>query len=89
MNTDQIYDLIEAIGAVSGRNEKEKLLEVAINDETLIEVLRYANDPLITFGITPPKRLAREVGCEFDEVLTWSLLEKLRARTLTGNAARD
>ena len=32
MNTDQIYDLIEAIGAVSGRNEKEKLLEVAIND---------------------------------------------------------
>ena len=88
MNSDQIYDLIGNINAASGRNEKEKLLETAISDHTLIEVLRAAYDPLRTYGVTPGAIGVTGGEGLFNGSRTWELLETLRTRRLTGNLAK-
>jgi DNA ligase-1 len=54
-------------------------------------VVRYAYDPFITFGITPPDYTTNEYGRRFnhDDHNVWNLLDLLANRRITGNNAID
>jgi len=87
------YDVMEtfwAIDKTSSRVEKERILNGTIGDPFMIEVLKYACDPFITFGITPPH--VESIGTKrFDasNVLVWATIRGLAARIMTGNLAQE
>jgi DNA ligase-1 len=90
MNSYDALNVLNDIAATSSRNEKERILEDAISDPFFQEVVKFAYDPFITFGLTPPK-VESEGDKHFDINSTriWALLYALRDRAITGNEAKD
>ncbi len=82
-------DILDQIAATGSKLEKERLLKTV--DPETVEVLKYALDPMITFGVTvaPAEWLPEEEHLKPDEF--WKqflgLCEQLAKRDLTGNAA--
>lgn len=90
MNSHDVLVAIDQIAATPSRNDKEALIEGFIKDPMFERVLKLAYDTFITFGITPPKvKKFGEATITMDTPEVWKLLEDLRTRTLTGNAAKD
>lgn len=87
MNSNEVFNLIEQIAASPGKNDKVALLSANMHDGDFAEVIRYALDPFITFGIRPKRRVFESVNRRFTPA-TFELLDKLAARTLTGDAAK-
>ncbi|WP_062120603.1 ATP-dependent DNA ligase [Aureimonas sp. AU40] len=87
-NLEQVVDELDRIAAESGRNEKERLLKAALQDELFRKVVVYAYDPFITFGITPPEsgdvRFGKGDG---DMRRVEPMLLNLSSRKLTGSEA--
>lgn len=89
----RLFDLIEAIAADSGKNNKVAMLTAASNDVELgpwlQKMLEYTYSNAYTFGIkyVEPKTGHGQLDLTFDQV--WVLLDQLSSRGLTGNAARD
>lgn len=88
MNTD----LMNQVERASGSNEKKRLLSTA--DATTKEFIRMAVDTYLTFGVTwdrGPHWYAQVSEPAINPARWWkdvhSLLQKLGARELTGNAA--
>ena len=88
MNSDRIFTLIEEIAATSSKTGKEALVRDNGHDADFCKVLEAALNPFKTYGIAKQPGSRAGGNKEFDEV-TWALLDNLRTRTLTGNAARD
>lgn len=90
MNSDLIFEQIEAVAAVSGKNDKEALIASHAGDEEFKTALRYAYDPFMRFGIAKvPERTTFGAGYFDEGGDTWALLDRLSSKALTGNAARD
>jgi len=90
MNSFDALQILKQIGATSSRSEKEEILKGAISDPFFKEVLKWAYDPFITFGITPPE--VESEGRDFFDLETrsvWSLLHGLKDRIITGNEAQQ
>jgi DNA ligase-1 len=90
-NTVQI---IEALEATTKRNEKEQILTAAFMDgeRDFFTAAKLAYDILVTFGVKKVAEIdpeAEDVGGDYSFVDFLSLAAKLRARELTGHAARD
>lgn len=88
--TNTAMQLVRDIAATPSRTEKERLVGELASTNLGKFVLKWAYDPLITFGLTPTRRQTSvlaglEIG--FDEALIAPLLQKLASRELTGNAA--
>ncbi|CAB4122211.1 CDC9 ATP-dependent DNA ligase [uncultured Caudovirales phage] len=89
-SSDLIFEKIEEIGAVSGKNDKEALIALMSGDDEFEKVLRYAYDPFTRFGIAKvPERSTFGAGTFTEGGYTWAILDKLAERELTGNAARE
>ena len=88
MNSDRIFDLIEEIAATSSKTGKEALIRENADQKQFVQVLEAALNPFKTYGIAKQPGSHHGGNKEFDES-TWTLIENLRTRTLTGNAARD
>ncbi len=87
MNSTQVLDLINNIGNISGKNDKEAMLMAAAGDDVLRNVLEYAYNPFKRYGIRKrPETIGEHSINEFDAG-TWELLDDLISRRLTGNAA--
>ncbi|MEO9387220.1 hypothetical protein [Chromobacterium phragmitis] len=90
MNSNKIFALIEKIASVSGKKEKESLLKggVEADDGTLARVLERAYNPLYSYGVRslPARAAANPDGAVFDS-LTFAVIDNLRERILSGNAA--
>lgn len=89
MKAHEILEILQVIGNTGSRAEKERLLKTIADDEFGREILKWAYDPFITFGITPPQLTS--TGCaswEFRPVYMETLLNGLRYRTITGNNAQ-
>lgn len=82
MLSTQIYQALEEIANTSGKNDKLALLQGHVGNEVFQRTLIYMLNPFITFGIRPAR--ASVFGSEQFSVGTWSLLDKLAARELTG-----
>lgn len=87
MNSDQIFDAIEAIAVTSSKKNKEDLIAGFGADSMFVAVLEAALNPFKTYGIA--KEPNRGDGMEQFDARTWVLLNKLQSRELSGNAARD
>lgn len=93
MNSDAIFDVIEAIASTSSKNEKLATLKAHAGDEGLKRVLAYAYDPFKVYGMRqlpglPDNPRGDSSGLHFGDA-TWTLLDRLCDRTLTGQAAQD
>lgn len=85
--------MIDAIANAAGRNEKEdRLAEFAATDHGK-EIINWAYNPFITFGITwhkEPPYLSTEQTHNWTQLPeVYNLLRQLAARELTGNAAKE
>lgn len=87
MTSSEIYAAIELIAAVPGKNDKQALLAKYMPSPHFAQMIRYALDPFITFGIRPKRCALGSTNRQFDRG-TIELLDKLAARTLTGDAAK-
>ncbi|PLC44599.1 DNA ligase [Ralstonia pickettii] len=88
MNSREIFLLVAAIGACTGKNDKLSLVKGNIDDPEFVRVLKAALDPTVTYGVAKRPEVSTSGGDVFDSQ-TWDILERLRVRGLTGNAARD
>lgn len=84
----QIADLFEKINSISSRLGKEELLKLhdCVN---LREVLDYALNPYITFGVAKFHSHDVNDGQSADWLEIRNVLSQLRDRKITGNAARN
>lgn len=87
LNSDAILQSIESVGATSSKNEKIAMLKALSSNNLLMEVLRCTYDPTISYGIraVPNRTAATDDGAQFD-ANTWSILDRMAKRDLTGNA---
>lgn len=84
--TDQLFDKLESIAAVSGKKDKLTLIATFTPEER--EIVRWALDPTVTFYIA--KLAATETtGADGWGLAEQALLADLSQRRLTGHAALD
>lgn len=88
MNSDEIFDVIEAIASESSKSAKEALIRKHGGDNDFVAVLEAALNPFKTYGIAKRPETP-SLGVHLFSKETWALLNNLEARTLTGNAARE
>lgn len=86
MNSDEVFHLIEQIAGTPGKNDKIALVTKNIEDPLFQKVLVAAYDPLTTYGVRKFLSPKFSAISQFDDI-TWSLIEKLASRELSGNAA--
>lgn len=88
--SNDIFDIVESIGATSSKNDKVSIVKQHHSNELFRKVLVYTLDPLKTFNIRPmdPATTSNFTlgGSVFDDA-TWKLLDNLANRDITGNAA--
>jgi DNA ligase-1 len=91
MSSDQVFNAIEKIAAVSSRTEKDALVKQFLQFEEFKRVCVYAYDPLVTYGIenVPEKAPAPPEGLSVFSDGAWTILDQLARRELTGNDARN
>lgn len=88
MNSNQLFEGIEHIAETPGKKDKERLVATLLEDSLGFLVLTYAYDPFKTYGIAKVPESDHNDGGFFD-ARTFTLLEELARRNLTGNAARE
>lgn len=90
MNSRDVLAILNDIAATSARNQKEAILAKAIEAPLVKEVLKWAYDPFIVFGLTPPK--VETTGHEVFDLnsrFIWAMLHALANRKLTGGDAHQ
>lgn len=87
LTSDDVFDLIEQVAALPGKNDKIALLKAHAGSNLLRAVLEAAYNPLTTYGVRAfPERLPKDEG-QFN-ANTWNTIEGLAKRTLTGKIAQ-
>lgn len=86
MNSIEILKALDEIGATPGKNDKQALLAKYLADDTFGDVVQYALNPFVNFGVRPSRYTGFAGNFQWT-ARTWDLLEKLAHRALTGNAA--
>ncbi|MPS48574.1 hypothetical protein [Methylobacillus sp.] len=88
MNSQQAFGVIERVASHSGRNDKVAILAEHKEDEFFKRVLVYALDPTITYGVKAlPETIESPGNTRMFNDATFDLLDKLKSRHLTGDAA--
>lgn len=85
MNSCEILRALDTVAAVSGKNEKSVLLTAYMVDPTFERVMKLMLNPLISFYKRPAR--SKVFGTEHFSDDTWTLLDRLATRQLSGNAA--
>lgn len=89
MNASDALSIIYDIEATGARAEKQRLLDLLVADDYGKWIIRWTYDPLITFGITPPRQPSSgSTNVDLRPALIDDLLDRLATRKLTGNAAQ-
>lgn len=89
MRPDEIFDLIEHVAATSSKNDKQALVTAAAKASPLFcTVLQATYNPLVSYGVRPARPVGPFGTAELDEA-SWEVIEGLRQRALTGQAADD
>lgn len=88
--SSQVLDALNDIAMTASKNEKQAIVAQHINDPLFQKAAVFAYNPFITFGIKPPADAKGTGAGQFShESGVFKLLELLKTRALTGNAARD
>ena len=87
MNSVAILKAINEIAATSSKNDKQTLVNLYVGDALFCRVLDYAYNPFKTYGVRKMPIGKAHNGFKQFDAETWTMLDNLIARTLTGNAA--
>lgn len=88
MDSPEVFDIIEAVAATSSKNSKIATLTAHAGNDLLKTVLEYAYNPFKTYGVVDlPHKFGN--GNKAFNAATWSVLDRLIKRELSGNAARQ
>ena len=90
MRSNQIMDMVSQIADTSGKNDKQELLAIAMEDSEFAKTMLYTYSPFITFGVRPARRTPdqKKYDHQWDNT-TWELLDKLATREYTGDRAKS
>ena len=98
-NSTKVLEMIEEIGSVSGRKDKENRMKASLDDELFRAIIVQALDPMITFGIKDLSFLDEQfdvkIGAQTLSVDDYKasnffrLFYDLAERKLTGGAAKS
>ncbi|CDT53861.1 putative DNA ligase (ATP) [Vibrio coralliirubri] len=88
LHSDEVLDLLENISELSSKTDKENLIREYWENRLFKMVLCSSLDPFITFGMNKLPKTSHFGDEEFSRE-TLELLQNLRDRLLTGNAAKD
>lgn len=89
MNSSIAFDLLNEIAATSSKNTKQELVGAALKSNTMFRhLVTMTLDPFVSFGIKKLPKIP-EGGQNLIGRAALTLLEDLKARRLTGNAAKD
>jgi DNA ligase 1 len=94
VNSDDIFEAIEAIAATPSKNEKvQRIAKLLQSSDQARDILKLSYDPMVTFGIgekslprLPIEHVVDDWGRPFNED-TFTLLGRLAKRQVTGSAA--
>ena len=86
MNSDEIFDALEHISALSGKLDKIAAVTGFIHDKTFERVMVAMYHPLTTYGVRKFERPEKRGTAQFDTD-TFNMIGDLANRLLTGNAA--
>lgn len=86
MNSIDILVALDEIGADNSKNTKQAKLGTYLQDERFRDVVRFALDPFVTFGVRPAKSTGFAGNFTWT-ARTWQLLLDLQTRKLSGGAA--
>jgi len=90
MNSTDVMNVIDLIAATGNRMEKQELVKQLLADALGAKVLRWAYDPFVTFGITPPHIAGvGEFYFDADTLDASDLFNGLAARRITGGSAKS
>lgn len=90
MNSNQIMQTVLQIAGLPGKNDKQHLLALAMEDSQFSKVMLHTYNPFITYGVRPARRLPEQQKYyQVWDDTTWSLLDKLADRSLTGDNAKN
>lgn len=93
MNSSILLVKLDEIGNVSGRNEKQSMLNKLVKDDFVKSILVFAYNSLLNYGILPTskhdKMTVKDGGLDFKEMKTFEFLNALIERRLTGNNAEQ
>lgn len=88
MNSDQIWDAIQQVGAEPSKLKKEELLRGFLQDDQFRRVIELVYDPFITFGVTSRVMDGRQnvetASAQPFGDMTFQILDALAKRELTG-----
>ena len=84
-----IFDILQQLSSTASRKEKESILEINKDNETLKNVIRLALDPYTNFYIKKIPQYKKFEGPELSLELAMNMLHELSDRVVTGNAAID
>jgi DNA ligase-1 len=87
MNSDDVYDLLLAIAQQPSKNEKIHMLAYGLEDEMFEDIIWHAYDPFIMYGIRNVEEPFK-TGRDMFNNATFTLLDNLAKRRLTGNQAK-
>lgn len=90
MDSRNVLAILNEIADTPARNQKETILASAITDPMMKEVVKWAYDPFIVFGLTPPR--VETTGTEVFDLKTrfiWAMLHALSNRKITGGDAHQ
>src|SRR5210317_101637 len=102
-NSRKVLEQIQTLRSLSGTTEKKKFLKVALEEELFRQVITWALDPMITFGVKDlgfiqetldtrervNDRTGRELSVDnYKESSFYRTMQKMADRRLTGNSAK-
>lgn len=89
MDSNKVFESLQEIAQTSATSQKQQLVASFIENEQFRLAVEYAFNPHKVYGIIPEHSWITTNGnAVFDET-TYTLLNSLIERKLTGNAARD
>lgn len=86
MNSIEILHGLNAVAADSTKTGKQTLLSEYLKDDQFRDVVQYALDPFVNYGVRPGRYTGFAGNFNFTNQ-TFKLLDDLSTRALTGNAA--
>lgn len=90
MDSRNALAVLNEIANTAARNQKEAILAKAISDPMMKEVVKWAYDPFIVFGLTPPKVETSGVQTfDINSRFIWAMLHALANRKVTGGDAHQ
>src|SRR5690606_32689807 len=89
MDSNKVFESLQEVAQTSATSQKQQLVASFIENEQFRLAVEYAFNPHKVYGIIPEHSWITTNGTAVFDETTYTLLNSLIERKLTGNAARE